>query len=491
MNRIISSTSAFFIAFLVIAPDSFAQHVPGQAVTFRNFDYVQAVTVSNAYAYYGTTGGLIRYDKQHLQWDMPMTGGDAAPREPIQKLWVDRFDQTLFLGTELSIYQYDSFMDSWSVVAELPSIDNDITHIHTPDILLPQFDAIYSGLGEFVDAHARHFKSTDVVQDAAGDLWMGTWGFGPARADSRSGLMDLLPYGLLQDQVDVIFPDDSIIWFAGRIQQSFRTGLSGYDVTNNTFDDIESGLDGNFPADDIYSLQADSGTLYIGTPRGLYELDKATHIARGPLNANRGLQDDFVVSLARSGDSLLIGTGGGLSLLKMGTDSIYQVRPETFHRQIIYDLDLVDKTVWVASSIGAFRYTFETDRLQQFQDSELVLFSAVLNIEHSGTDVWLASDAGVVRLDIATGKSESFREPSNRHNRRALAVNDRVVALANDRGLVLITPGAKKDRTVVVTEADGLASDNVLSLRFDGDYLWVGTDNGVTRFMWNDSRWVD
>ncbi|MCX6833549.1 MAG: hypothetical protein NTW07_00195, partial [candidate division Zixibacteria bacterium] len=209
------------------------------------------------------------------------------------------------------------------------------------------------------------------------------------------------------------------------------------------------------------------------------------------LDARRGLLDDFVVSLLRTGDSLFVGTAGGLSLVNLKTDSVFQIRPETFHQRVIYDLERVENTIWIASSAGAFRFTPDTDRLQQFQDPDLILFSAVLNIEHYDGSVWLASDAGVVKLDLTTGKSESFREAGDWRDRRALAVNDRLVALADDNGLYMIVLEKKKTRTYRLNTDDGLASNTVLSLRFDGDYLWIGTDKGLTRFLWNDSRWTD
>ncbi|MEW5795060.1 MAG: hypothetical protein AB1772_01740 [Candidatus Zixiibacteriota bacterium] len=485
-------TLLFVLAGMIVStPEAVGQRTPGQAVTWRNFDYVRAVTSSNSHVYYATSGGIIRYDKLRRQWELPLTGADGTPTEDVQQLWVDQFGQTLFLGTELALYEYDAFFDRWTSITELPQLDNQISHVPAPDILTPQFDAIYRGQGEFVDFFSRRFETTDIVQDAVGDLWIGTWGFGPARGEVLSGLMELLPYGLLQNQVDVILPDDTVLWLAGEIRGDFRTGLTSFDPSGNRFSYIESGLTGDFPANDVYCLQADSAWIYVGTPRGLYRLNKSDHIARGPLNSRRGLPDDFVTSLALTGESLYVGTAGGLSLLRLRSDSLVRIWPETFRRQIIYDLEVVDNTVWIASSAGAFRYTPENDRLQQFQDSDLVLFHEVLNVEHYGSAVWLAADEGVVRLDLNTGKSEAFREPSSLRDRRALAVNDRLIALAVNNGVALIIPGRKKTRTVKLTTNDGLSSDDIRTLYLGGDYLWIGSDRGLTRFLWNDPRWVD
>jgi ligand-binding sensor domain-containing protein len=35
-------------------------------------------------------------------------------------------------------------------------------------------------------------------------------------------------------------------------------------------------------------------------------------------------------------------------------------------------------------------------------------------------------------------------------------------------------------------EADGLISDQVRSLAPDGGYIWIGTAEGVTRFLWDN-----
>jgi len=491
MNTLRLIRILFLAATLAIVTDTKAQRLPGQAVTYRNFDYVRAVTSSIKYAYFATTGGLIRYDKMQQRWDAPLTGAEETPLGLIGRIWVDQFDQSLFISTETGLYEYDNFFNRWSSINELPAIDNEVRHIAAPDVLMPEFPANYLGDGEFTDIFGRRFATTDIALDASGDMWIGTWGFGPAKGEGSSSLMKLLPFGLLQNRVDVILRDDSLFWLGGEIFGDSRTGLTALQPLENRFVYLESGLTSEFPSADVRCLEADSARLFVGTPAGLFTINKSTGLARGPLNARRGLLDDFVVSLLRTGDSLFVGTAEGLCLVNLKTDSVVYVRPETFHQQVIYDLERVDNTIWIASSAGAFRFTPSTDRLQQFQDPDLILFSAVLNVEHYDGSVWLASDAGVVRLDLTTGRSESFREAGDWRDRRALAVNDRLVALADDNGLYIIVLGKKKTRTYRLTTDDGLASNYVLSLRFDGDYLWIGTEKGLTRFLWNNSRWTD
>ena len=41
------------------------------------------------------------------------------------------------------------------------------------------------------------------------------------------------------------------------------------------------------------------------------------------------------------------------------------------------------------------------------------------------------------------------------------------------------------------TVDDGLQSNNILALLVDGDYLWIGSDRGLTEFLWNDPDRID
>ncbi len=468
-----------------------AQYGPDQAVTFRCFDFVRSVTASMTYVYFATTGGILRYNKLQQSWELPLTGTEGMPSEPIEKIWADRFDQKLVIRTDMGMYEYDDFFFRWYPIGELPTIDNDIIHLSAPDVIMPDFDAHYLGDGEFLDMDGRRFATTDIVDDGTGTLWIGTWGMGPATADASAYLMNMMPYGLMQDRVDVIYPEDSTLWVGGRVFTDLRTGLSAIDTRDNSFEKVESGLFTGLPAVDVYALEGDSARLYAGTDIGLYILNRTDWSADGPLTFRQGLIDDYILTLKRIDRSLYVGTASGLSRYELDTDSVFHVRSDTFRGHIIYDLEQVDNTLWIGSSAGAFRYTLDTDRLQQFNDRDMVITGPVLDVEHNSGDVWFATDAGAVRLELATGFSESFDEPDIEPNHRALAVNDWIVALSSRRGLTFIFWTEEKTRMRRFDTSDGLASDLILSLHFDGDYLWVGSDRGLTRFLWNNSAWMD
>ena len=479
------------LILIILATNVQAQPRTGEPVTFGCFDYVRAVTASLNYAYYATTDGIIKYDKMRQRWEEPMTGATGLPDEQINQIYVDRFDQNVVIVTDFGKYQYESFFNQWYPVTDLPDLDNDIKHVGLPDLIVPQFDANYMGDGRFIDYYNRSFNTTDIVQDASGYLWIGTWGYGPATADAASGLMNLLPYGLTQRRVDLIVPFDSSLWLAGISDDDFRSGITEFVPSQNAFTQHETALTLNDAVTDFYSLEVDSSSIYAGTPKGLYILDRHNWTASGPVGRKHGLEDDVVLALKKVGDELYVGTNGGLSMINLATDSVYHIRSETFDNQVIYDLEWVDNTLWIASQLGAFRYTFDTQRLQQFTDPDQVLFSAVYDIERNGNEVWFSSDGGVVRLNLEDGDIWSYRDESNLYDHRPMAVNDEMVAFADDLGLSILVRGKDKVRLWTFRSSDGLPSDDILELYVQGEYLWIGSDRGLTRFHWRDPLLFD
>jgi len=303
----------------------------------------------------------------------------------------------------------------------------------------------------------------------------------------------MLPYGLLQNDVASIWvdPDDGSLWVGGAVRNSVRTGLTGFDPDKMTFSYIETGVQPGLPLMDINCIDGDSTSFYLGTPYGLYVVDRYSHFTTQTITTRNGLIDNNVLSLKVVGDTMYIGTEEGLSVLTGASDSTAIARPPQFSGQRIWDIEQVDGTVWIGSSTGAYRFTPSSRKLQRYTDPEQVLFADVYDIAQFGDWLWFVSDAGVVELNLKTAESHSYHETIQKVMPRALAVNDRIAAVASDKGLTFLFYDVKTPYTRDFTIDDGLASNNVYSLLFDGDFLWVGTDRGLTRFLWNNPDRVD
>lgn len=474
-----------------IAPVAQARRDKDEVVIYADFNYINAVATSQKYVYFATTNGIIVYNKLEHQWELPLTGADGIDSENIQRIWVDRFDQSLCAATAAGLYQYDSLAGEWSPIPELPHIQTDDQHVRIPAIMPVPPGFNFMPGGSFADGYGRSFPIHDMVDDGTGTVWIGTWGFGPAKAETISSPVEFLPYGLLQNPSYTLHSDDSVLWIGGPILASFRTGVTALDRVNNSFKYVESGTVSEFPQNDVNCIETDSASVYLGTAIGLLVCDRTSYRVVSRRDQNGGLPDDHVTCLKKVGDSLYVGTDAGLVVLGASLDSVGYVAPDEFLNKIIYDLDVVDDYLWIASEVGAYRLSLTTGKLQRFQDPDQVLFHRVYTVRHWKRSVWLASDAGAVKLDIDTGTTKPYRIVCQQFESRAMAANDRILAISSDRGFTLIYLDEKNSRTREFSVDDGLPSTHVFSLLLDGDYLWIGTELGVCRFWWNNPYRID
>ena len=147
--------------------------------------------------------------------------------------------------------------------------------------------------------------------------------------------------------------------------------------------------------------------------------------------------------------------------------------------------------MWIAASSGAYRYNLRSGALQKFQDPEAVIFGSVYALDLYGDDLWFASLDALLQLNLTTGATKSFKSSAAQVASRALAVNDVIAATSSGQGFEIYFHAADRTFSRKFTTADGLPSNNVYQLLMDGDYIWVGTDRGLTHFWWNNPNRVD
>jgi ligand-binding sensor domain-containing protein len=483
---------ALVLATVTLASAAFAFRPEGQVVNYADFRYVNYIATSVAKAYFATTNGIIVYNKLENRWEDPLTGYDGLVDNDVKRIWVDQFDQQLYAETITGRFNFDFTFHRWLQVNEIPDVGSEDKHVSPPTSMFPPFGYNYGSRGILIDPEARSFAMSDVVDDGHGNLWLGTWGNGAGRASVGANVIELLPYGLLQGPAYALqFDVDSSLVIAGPALSSPRTGISLFDQSNNGFSYIETGISPDLPTVDVSCLENDSTLFYIGTSHGIYLIERRNHEVTNRLDRRHGFSDENIVSLKREGDSLFAGTTSGLLLVSHRGDSVAYIGQRQFFNQTIFGLDVVADHLWVASSNGAYRVSLADGKLQQYKDPDAVLFSRVLNVAHFGKFLWLASDAGLVQINLETGSTSPYLIHTNRLDSRALAVNDRIAAVASDGGVTLIFYDRENPIIREFTVSDGLLSSYVYSLTLDGDYLWIGTDRGLTRFWWNNPHRID
>ncbi|MFH2048352.1 MAG: hypothetical protein ABIJ12_02810 [bacterium] len=490
-KRIFSSSTGIFVMIITFFSNAYSFYPAGQAVTYSEFNHINYIAVSNTYAYFATTRGIIRYNKAEKYWEDPLTGTDGVDQTDIKKIWVDDFDSRFYAQTSEGYFEYDIMLEKWYSISYVPEVINQSRHIKLPAVLyappLFNYDGYY---GHLIDPFGRNFLFEDVVEDLQGNLWIGSWGYGAFSSNTSNYYLNPLPYGLIQDRVNAIYDDDGTLLISGAVLNDQRTGITLYNTNKDEFSFIESGIDNLFPSIDINCLAADEYSIYAGTTNGLFIIDKANKTINQQLTSSNGLAYDNIISLLVNNDTLFIGTEYGLSILYNSDSGMVAIKT-SFPEVVIFDMEMVDNSLWLGTSLGAYRLKLKSGKIQKMRDDMAILFSDVIDIERYNQYLWFLSKKGLVKLNIENGEHESFPQVFMSSTANALAVNDTIAAIATENGLAIYFYANKKPFTREFTVDDGLPSNYTYSVMLDGDYLWLGSEMGLTRFYWNNPDRVD
>lgn len=268
-----------------------------------------------------------------------------------------------------------------------------------------------------------------LASDKNGSLWVGYFDRG----------LDVLA----SDNSHVRHVEDEHVFCINRILANTKAGIINVATANGLvrFDSAASEQqvltrsDGLI-ADHVTDIVNYRDGLAIATPAGLTFLDATG--ARS-LYAFQGLVNNHVYALAVSGDELVAGTLGGISLLNKG-----------------------DITANFTTTNSNLKHNWIT---------------AVARVDSD----WLVGTygAGILRLD-SEGKFHSMEIASGEFevNPNAMLVTPQYV-LGGTLGQGLYILDRQSDRWSVIR--DGLPSLNVTALAAANGYIYIGTDNGLVR----------
>ena len=265
--------------------------------------------------------------------------------------------------------------------------------------------------------------------DASDRIWVGYFDRGLDLLDANASRTRHI-----EDQhvfcVNRIFPDAK----TGTIAVATANGLVRFD-NNGSEQQILTHQDGLI-ADHVTDVAAYRDGLALATPAGLTFLDSAG--ARS-MYAFHGLVNNHVYALGVSGDELVAGTLGGISILDKGYVAVnYTTATSNLKHNWITSVVPVNDE-WMVGTYGA----------------------GVLGLDHSGH---------FHTYETASGQFEV--------NPNAMLVTPSYV-LAGTLGKGLYVYDRHSERWTIITE--GLPSTNVTALSSANGYIYIGTDNGLVR----------
>ncbi len=291
------------------------------------------------------------------------------------------------------------------------------------------------------------------------EIWFGTYGGGATLYDksrkvykaytTKGEPMEKVDDGksinwknlLSYNHVSVIVPDVDRIWFGTYFYGFGGGGISYYHPQKNPQWRRFNTNDGR--AKKVVSMAVDGDWVWVGSEKGLSQLDKKTGGWRGFYSVQDGLPGNFVNSILNQPDSLWMGTNAGVSHFQKAqktwkTYSLKEGLTETEIKSIVS----VGRKIW-AGGIGGtlFEYDPVADRWRRIEPTDSLKNGGIHSIVVTKEKAFICRDNGVSIYDLPTGQWESL------------------------------------------TVSDGLLSNTVFCAVEDHNSIWFGTDRGASRLI--------
>jgi ligand-binding sensor domain-containing protein len=463
-------------------------NVTGEWVNFVNADKVRAILDGPDDVWFGTSGGLVRYQKSSGEWHYYDHGNSGLPCNDVWSLALDRAGG-VWIGTRHNgLVRFDG--ENWLPLPILgqngysPPVsglyfDPQGTLWAATSGLLYEFDGTNWTSYDFIDRFSSSEVFEGTVSDQEGQLWIAT--------SSKIGVLDQATDTL---DVDTSLPlrgeiQTLTIDHAGGIWLGLTQGVAHRKAgTWTVYDMSNSGL----PSGKVYAISADpSGAMWFGTGAGLgHFLDQEWQTYLIP---DLQLADQSIFSVASSSNGTTwVGTyRQGLYRLNDGEFVHESTNASGYPGTNAYALaEDATGAIWVGMSEGLARW--QHGQWTLFDSTNSPLPSSVVSIapDIDGKALWLGTPKGLVKFqgdNWVTYDSTNSGLPSSYVN-DVLVDHSGRVWVATTAGLA-VSDGANWQ--TFTRSNSSVPNDRPRSLALDsqGD-LWIGfaedwvTSNGAS-----------
>jgi len=464
---------------------------PGDWTSYTVLRYVSSIDKDFNYIYFGTTGGVSRYDFFANHFIEPLTESDGLLDDRVQKIAYDPMSNEIWFRTSSGVCRYNPAFQEFYYGGAFP--DN-LVHKDSADFVFPAFfmDYGYSFIpdGYITDIYLDHYSITDRLFDMWGNLWIGTWGLNAGVASLRALELKMLKAGLYNDDVKALLLDGDDIWFGGATLVSRTTGLTRYNPKDEKWDYFESTTLSDLVNKSITCMEKDSQYVWFGTTNGLLRYDKKKDKWRS-YDSFRGLWDNQVTALKSDPGLLWIGTRFGLNLYYPKGDSIIRIKDDPIRGAYIYSIEKDTSFVWLGTDRGAFQINKRSGELIRFAIPEGVLNQWVKSVFKYQDELWFGTTEAVVEVNLKTRDRKIYQSPANYPGSEVnkIVCDDKYLWVGTILGVWKLNK--IKNTWKGFFKEDGLLDNYIQDLLLDGDYVWFGTQRGATRLYWKSPLVID
>ncbi len=482
-----------FFALLLLTPDLSAKgrYLEGDWVSYTVLRYITSIAIDFDHVYFGTTGGVSRYNKNLREWESPFTTSDGLLDNQVNRVAYDPEKDEIWFDTRSGVCMYKPIFRNWYIGGDFPEnfLQNEKAGTALP-VFFMDFGYHFYSEGYITDMYLNRYTITAHYLDEWGDLWLGTWGLNAGLGSVRSLDLQMFKFGLYDSDVNAVCLDKGVIWVGGRGIYAESQGITKFTRGENLWDYFEAGHINGLVTNRVNVIEADSQYVWFGTEEGLIRYNKKKDLWR-TYNTFSGLRDNWVSALKSDEEVLWIGTESGLNFYWMEKDTLGYFRNNLVDNVYISAIETDSQWVWVGTEWGVVRMNKSSGDWSRFSTPHGILNSPVRSITRYKDVIWFGTDAGI--LSYNTSNQEIKAYPA-RVNFPGTGINK---ILCDGRNIWVATPQGvwkmKLESEVwrLFDQEDGLLDDNVQDMVLDGNYIWFGTPEGLTRFYWNSPYRID
>jgi len=329
-----------------------------------------------------------------------------------------------------------------------------------------------------------------LLEDREGNIWIGTYRGGLDRYSGDRFVRLDSPGGLGRDVIRSILEDSAgNLWFG-----TFRQGAAKWDGSRLTRYTTEDGLISNFI---LTTFEDDSGNLWFGTFDGVSKFDGQRFTN---FDTSNGLSDRVVRAITQDVDGhMLFGTNlGGIDHFDGRNVRNYTESDGLASNRVVAFAGGDDDSIWIGSFGGVTRL-----RDGGLESVPFPAFEDVMDLVDDGRGhLWIAAfGAGIARCEVEVPVLGSCERFTSAHG----LMDDAVVALALDRGgdLWIGTEAGVSRLDVAQFEDDGVkvfhnygADEGFVGIESirrsivakDNGDVWFGTVAGAFRYRPDHDR---
>ena len=499
--------------------------------------------------YFAVEDGVLVYNHHEGKWLNPITASDGLRQYPVLLVWEDKMTQDVWMVTPDYVYLFNPQSDimthsplpndpnftgtyqlgvtdtyvivaasgqnsnekysalfrkstggfetwgaestldvNWDQVDWINSIPRDFNNLYATLSVQAVTGGGFNADG-FLHLDGRPQKSTSSVSALTGDhtsgeVFMSTYGLGIFHRDVTDTQFSLLPFGLLSPDVM------SMDLLNNQIIVGGRAGLTMVEDFNFSYD--EAIRDPVYDYSFITGIDHNNDKMVIagrgGVFTGNFENSGWTRII-----TKKDLLSNRIYDVAAGDDgNIMVATERNAYLYHDSGLILNMLFPEE-PGWPVFDVCYSNDTYFISTYYGLYLYDTElmtfTARLSSFGDFQTpnqagATIDPVYESVVLGDTLWASTHSGLVQVNLSTEESVAHVAPLTPFKPRGLAMSNGRAWVGTDIGVYSFNPKSASWRHY--TQNDGLISNFVTDIVANGDYIWLGTNLGLTRIKWRN-----